>query len=69
MKVHDRVIPSVNEENQNQIKRINQDIVKEAIGRLKPNKTDSAFNMSSDFYIDTSPEFLICISVMSTYHM
>ena len=56
--MRDNVHASIDELSQTQLERINKGVIKEAIGRLKPNKKDSVFNVSSDFYLNAPPELL-----------
>ena len=52
------IISSINDDSYSQYHRITEDIVKEAFKRLKPKKSDAVFNMTSDFYLHSSPELV-----------
>ena len=58
--VQEKVLKSVNSESYAQLDRITEEVVMEALKRLKPHKSDVVFNMSYDFYLHMhSPPELI----------
>ena len=57
-KVHDSVIDSVDDSSHFQLQRINQNVIKDVIKKLKPNKKDAIFDMSSDFFLNAPNELI-----------
>ena len=49
---------NINAQSQYQVDRVTKDLVKEAMRRMKPKKSDAVFDMVSDFYIN-GPEELV----------
>ena len=58
LKVKENVFSSIDEMSQTQLNRINRSVIKEAFSRLKPNKKDSVFDMSSDYFLNGPPELV-----------
>ena len=48
----------ISQESQSQLNRINEELVKEALKMMKPNKSDALFDTMSDFYIHGPPELV-----------
>ena len=47
-----------------QLDRINEELIREALKMMKPNKKDAVFDAMSDFYIHGPPELVSHLTVM-----
>ena len=61
--LHDDIKNSVNSDNLNDIDRVSEAVVKEALGKLKAGKSDALFDFSSDWLINGPPYLSSLISL------
>ena len=62
--ISDSLETDVENNGQIQLDRINQDLVGEAMGMLKPNKCDTMFDTMSDFYANGPQELVIHLTAL-----
>ena len=62
--LHDDIKNSVNSDNLNDIDRVSEAVVKEALGKLKAGKSDALFDFSSDCLINGPPQLITHLTQM-----
>ena len=50
---------SIDEESQIWLNKVNEALIKKVVDQLKPDKKDSVYDISSDFYLNAPPELII----------
>ena len=54
----DEVLGGVTDDSKEQVNRVTEKVIKDAIGLMKAKKNDAVFNIASDFYLNGPPELI-----------
>ena len=62
--ISDNLDKDIDQQSQLQVDKINEELVREALRKMKPNKCDALFDTVSDFYINGPPELVFHLTTL-----